>query len=174
MCINNNGKVATAKKAESLDEALERADRIKHELERRKVHAQVLAYCTKELMEDNAYHAVFEAVKGIGARMRTLSGLGSDGADLATAMFSIGKDSNPMFSINSLKNDSLKSEQKGFMNLLVGIFGMFRNPIAHAPRTEWAMSDTDALDMLTTVSLVHRKLDTASQHTKQKAEQGGI
>lgn len=174
LCINESGKIATAKKAESLDEALARSNRIKLELERRKVHSQVLAYCNKELMEENAFHAVFEAIKGVGERMRNISGLGSDGADLAQAMFSIGKDANPMFSINSLQNDSHKSEQKGFMNLLIGMFGMFRNPVAHAPRTEWDMSDTDALDMLTTLSLVHRKLDVASEHTKRKAKEDGI
>ncbi|EPU8175257.1 MULTISPECIES: TIGR02391 family protein [Enterobacterales] len=36
-----------------------------------------------------------------------------------------------------------------------------RNPLAHAPKTNWPMSELDALDILTLVSLIHRKLDGA-------------
>ena len=50
-------------------------------------------------------------------------------------------------------------EQKGFAHLLVGLFGAVRNPLAHAPKTNWPMSEQDALDILTLVSLIHRKLD---------------
>ena len=49
--------------------------------------------------------------------------------------------------------------QKGFANLLIGLFGAVRNPLAHAPKTNWPMSEQDALDILTLVSLIHRKLD---------------
>ncbi|MCM3565608.1 TIGR02391 family protein [Hydrogenophaga intermedia] len=44
-------------------------------------------------------------------------------------------------------------------NLLIGLFGAVRNPLAHAPKTNWPMSEQDALDILTLVSLIHRKLD---------------
>ena len=30
---------------------------------------------------------------------------------------------------------------------LRGVFGTFRNPVAHAPRTEWEISEADALDL---------------------------
>ncbi len=87
--------------------------------------------------------------------------LGPEGADLGNEMFTLGKALSPMFAINALSNDSEKSEQKGFVNLLVGMFGMFRNPTAHALRLSWQMTEADALDMLTSMSLVHRKLDKA-------------
>ncbi|MBD0022544.1 hypothetical protein GII33_13925 [Gordonia pseudamarae] len=38
------------------------------------------------------------------------------------------------------------------------------NPSAHEPRVEWALSEHDALDVLGTVSLVHRRLDTVTVH----------
>jgi uncharacterized protein (TIGR02391 family) len=65
----------------------------------------------------------------------------------------------PILSINSLRTETEISEQKGFSNLLVGLFGAIRNPTAHAPKITWPMSELDALDILSLVSFVHRKLD---------------
>ena len=50
------------------------------------------------------------------------------------------------------------------MNLLKGLYGTIRNPMAHNPRVEWDMTEQDALDILTTISLVHRKLDQAYRY----------
>ena len=38
---------------------------------------------------------------------------------------------------------------------------MFRNPTAHAEKIYWPIGEQDALDILSLVSLVHRKLDDA-------------
>lgn len=37
------------------------------------------------------------------------------------------------------------------MNLLKGLYGMIRNPLAHNFRIEWDMTEQDALDSLTTI-----------------------
>lgn len=47
------------------------------------------------------------------------------------------------------------------MRLPTGIFGMVRNPLAHNAKIKWDMCEQDALDTLTMLSLVHRKLDSA-------------
>ena len=65
----------------------------------------------------------------------------------------------PVLALGLLTTDSEKSEQKGFANLLIGLFGAVRNPLAHAPKTNWSMTEQDALDILSLVSLIHRKLD---------------
>lgn len=65
----------------------------------------------------------------------------------------------PVLALGSLTTESEKSEQKGFANLLIGLFGAVRNPLAHAPKTNWPISEQDALDILMLVSLIHRKLD---------------
>jgi len=65
----------------------------------------------------------------------------------------------------AISTESEKSEQKGFANLLIGLFGAVRNPLAHAPKTNWPMSEQDALDILTLVSLIHRKLDGTQRMT---------
>ena len=154
--VREDGKVAHADKATTLDAARARAGRLKAALESRVVHAEVLNYCRAELLDENYFHAVFEATKGIAERIRLLSGLSGDGADLVNKAFA---GQQPALALGSLTTESEKSEQKGFANLLIGVFGAVRNPLAHAPKTNWPMSEQDALDILTLVSLIHRKLD---------------
>src|ERR1700676_292314 len=100
-------------------------------------------------------------MKSIAAKIRTLSGLKSDGVELVQQAFGQGQ-SGPMLAINRLSTETDKGEERGFANLLVGLFGTIRNPLAHNPKVEWDMSEHDALDILTTASLIHRKLDKAS------------
>ena len=57
-----------------------------------------------------------------------------------------------MLAINALLTDTDKGEQRGFANLLIGLFGTIRNPLAHNPKIEWEMSEQDALDILTMAS----------------------
>ena len=154
--LRDDGKVGYADKATTLDAALARAGRLKAALKSRVVHAEVLNYCRAELVDENYFHAVFEATKGVAERIRLLSGLNGDGADLVNKAFA---GQQPVLALGPLTTESEKSEQKGFANLLIGLFGAVRNPLAHAPKTNWPMSEQDALDILTLVSLIHRKLD---------------
>ena len=62
---------------------------------------------------------------------------------------------------NALSTEWERTEQTGLATLLKGLFGTFRNPTAHAPKILWATSRTDALDMLTLASMLHRRLDAA-------------
>jgi uncharacterized protein (TIGR02391 family) len=143
-----------------LDEALERAGRLQSALVNRGVHDDVLQYCRAELLQENYFHAVFEATKSIAAKIRRLSGLTSDGAELAQAAFGQPKDgAPPILAINTLTTDTDRGEQRGFTNLLIGLFGTVRNPLAHNPKIEWPIDERDALDILTLTSLIHRKLD---------------
>lgn len=154
--VRKDGQVGYADKATTLDAARARAGRLKAALESRNVHAEVLNYCRAELLDENYFHAVFEAAKGVAERIRLLSGLTGDGAELVTKAFS---GQNPILVLGPFTTESEKSEQKGFANLLIGLFGAVRNPLAHAPKTNWPMSEQDGLDILTLVSLIHRKLD---------------
>lgn len=156
MSVGNDGKVRWVKPASSLDEAVARANRLQYLLENRGVHPDVLLYCKAEWLQENYFHAVFEATKSIAAKIRALTGHPGDGAPLIQAAFG---GPNPPLAINELKTDSDRSEQSGFLNLLIGIFGTVRNPLAHNPKLDWAMNEQDALDILTLVSLVHRRID---------------
>jgi uncharacterized protein (TIGR02391 family) len=158
--VREDGKVGHADKATTLDAARARAGRLKAALESRGVHAEVLNYCRVELLDENSFHAVFEASKGVAERIRLLSGLTGDDAELVNKAFA---GQQPILALGPLTTESEKSEQKGFANLLIGLFGAVRNPLAHAPKTNWPMSEQDALDILTMVSLIHRKLDRAQK-----------
>lgn len=105
---------------------------------------------------------MFEATKGVAERIRQLSGLSGDGADLVNRAFS---GQQPVLALGPLSTESEKSEQRGFAHLLIGLFGAVRNPLAHAPKANWPMSEQDALDILTMISLIHRKLDLVQKTT---------
>jgi len=158
--VKDDGKVHRVTKETTLKGALARANALKHALEDRNIHAEVFKYCQAELLEDNYFHAVLEAIKGVAERIRNISGLKADGAELINAVFSV---KSPILAINSLGSDTEISEQKGFSNILVGLFGTVRNPTAHAPKIVWPMTEQDALDILSLVSFVHRKLDNATK-----------
>jgi uncharacterized protein (TIGR02391 family) len=161
--IIEDGRVGKAPRAATLDEVARLAGRLHTELTRRGVHKQVLAYCNDELIRQSLFHAVFEAVKGLGARLRALTGSGLDGSDLIDYCFG-GRSGHPVVRINSYASETDQSEHKGFANLLRGIFGTFRNPPAHASRAaaEWTITETDALDLFSMLSFIHRRLDHAS------------
>ena len=89
-------------------------------------------------------------------KIRTRTGLTDDGALLVDRALA---GDIPMLAINPLKTDSERSEQKGFANLLRGTFGMFRNTTAHQARINWPIAKDDAEDLLSLLSLIHRRLD---------------
>ena len=62
---------------------------------------------------------------------------------------------------NSLATEWERSEQAGIATLMKGLFSTFRNPAAHAPKVAWATLRSDALDILTLASMLHRRLDEA-------------
>ncbi|HEY2975864.1 MAG TPA: TIGR02391 family protein [Pyrinomonadaceae bacterium] len=124
----------------------------------RKVHPDVLRFCRPELLQENYFHAVFEATKSVAQKIRDKTGLTGDGAEIVDRAFGVG---NPLLAINTLQTETEQSEQKGFANLLKGVFGTFRNVTGHAPKIFWPISEQDALDILSIISYLHRRLDAA-------------
>ena len=156
--FGEDGKFHRTKKASSLPEAQRRANRLRSALERRGVHPDVLRYCSAEFLGDNPFHAVLEATKSVAEKIRKKTGLMSDGARLVQEALAGNR---PVLRINPLVSEPHRGEQRGFANLLVGMFGTFRNPTAHAARVTWRMSEEDALDLFTLASYAHRRLDGA-------------
>lgn len=156
--IKEDGRLGTIAKVDTLSAAEQRAKALRTKLLDRGIHPEVLKFCQAELLQDNYFHAVFEATKSIAEKIRTLTELESDGSDLVDTAFGLKY---PLLIINNLRNDTEKSEQKGFSNLLKGIFGTFRNTTGHAPKITWNISEADALDLFSMASYAHRKLDNA-------------
>ena len=128
LSVQEDGEFASVRRAKTLTEAEQRADALRASLKRRDVHTDVLKFCKAELLTDNFFHAVLEATKSVAEKMREKTSLTDDGATLADR--ALGGPL-PMIAINSLQTESEKSEQRGFLNLVKGVFGMFRNPVAH-------------------------------------------
>lgn len=157
--LGEDGKLKLVTQARTLTEAQVRAGRLRNELIQRKVHPDVLQFCRAELLQENYFHAVFEATKSVAQKIRDKTGLDCDGADLIDKAFGVAA---PLLAINTLRTETEQSEQKGFSNLLKGMFGTFRNVTAHAPKVTWPIPEQDALDLLSLVSYVHRRIDAAA------------
>lgn len=150
-----DGQFRSVSKASTLDEAEKRAKTLRSKFQGRAIHSEVLKYCRAELVQDNYFHAVFEATKGLAQRIRELSGTDGDGAALVDRVFSIDR---PVLAFSALQTETEKSEHKGFAMLLKGCFGAIRNPLAHGPKLLWK-GEEDAADYLSMISLLHRRLD---------------
>lgn len=158
--LRDDGKLYRVKPTASLPEAQQRANALKAKLRERNVHPDVLAFCRAELVQQNYFHAVFEATKSVADKIRTKTGLTSDGAELVDEAFTT-KSGMPPLAFNLLRTPTERSEHTGLAMLTKGMFGTFRNTLAHAPKVSWPVSLDDALDLLTLASMLHRRLDAA-------------
>lgn len=158
LAFHDDGKFHKVSPASSLSEAEQRAQTLRDTVQDRNLHQALLEFCKAELLEDNYFHAVLEATKGVAEMIRRKTCLLSDGAELVDAALG-GPD--PLLRINPCLTETEKSEQRGFINLLKGLFGTFRNPTAHAPRIVWNMDRQDALDLFTLASYAFRRIDAA-------------
>ncbi|MFD7161398.1 TIGR02391 family protein [Kribbella sp. NPDC059898] len=160
--VTDTGQVARGASSSTLDEAARHAASLQSELRRRRTHAEVLRYCTLEVFAKNNFHAQLEAAKSVFDRLRVLSGSHGDGAQLVDDVLALGQSGMPKIAINSLQTPTERDEQKGFANLIKGLAGLYRNPVAHDPRLTRAVADDELLELLTTLSMIHRRLDTAA------------
>lgn len=160
--LGNDGKLTSVEAVKNLSEAEERANHLRKELQRRHVHPDILRFCEARFLQKDYFYAVFEAAKGIADKIRLHSGRGSDGVPLIDEVFGFSKEKRyPVLAFNSLRTESEMNEHKGLTNLMKGLFGAFRNPLAHESEKNWRISEQDALDLLSIASLIHRRLDSA-------------
>ncbi|RJF68712.1 TIGR02391 family protein [Rhodopseudomonas palustris] len=158
LAVKESGELVGVEEADTLTEAKRRASELRGDLELRNVHPDVLQFCKEELLAENYFHAVLEAAKGVADKLRERSGLFDDGATLVDRTLG---GTPPLLAINDWSTESEKSEQRGFCNLVKGLFGMFRNPMAHAPRINWAINKEDAEEVFTLLSLAHKRIDSS-------------
>lgn len=154
--VSDQGKLVPVPLASTVSEAQARADRLRENLVARGVHKSVLDCCRAELVKNNYFHAVLEACKSVADAIRKKSSLKGDGALLADTAFGGQR---PHLAINTLRTETDRSEQSGFLNLLKGMFGTFRNPTAHELKIAWPMPEADALDLLTLASYLLRRIE---------------
>jgi uncharacterized protein (TIGR02391 family) len=162
LSIGVDGQLSTRAVARTLSEAEQRARSLRNELLRRGAHAEVLRFCRAELLQDNYFHAVLEAAKSLAQRLRQMTGVEADGARLVDQVLEPGSTGGlPLVAFNSLATETDRSEHRGLTFMVRGVFSAFRNPTAHEPKILRPVGEQDGTDLLTTISLLHRKLDAA-------------
>lgn len=158
--VNDSGKLAHGTKVATLSEAAKLAGELRTELNRRDTHTTLLQYTEEEIIVKDLFHAMSEAAKSVPDRVRSLTKIGLDGAELYDEAFGTNR-TQPKLFINSFDTATLISEHKGFKNLLLGIHGHYRNPRAHTTRYGSTEVRTDFYDLFGLLSYVHRRLDTS-------------
>lgn len=154
--ITKSGDIKQVMRATTADEVENRFNSIQRKLSQRGIHHEVTKYCTRELLQENYTHAVFEAAKGLAERVRKMTSTDKDGGELFDYAFST---KTPKLLINGLATQSDRSEMLGLKELMCAIFHLIRNEIAHIPAINWQVNENQALDILTMISVAHNYLD---------------
>ena len=159
--INEKGEILQCKKAQTITEAKERSQKIKTKIRGMKIHSEIAKYCDEEWLNEDYFHAMEEVAKSVFDRMRKMTGIQQDGADLVNACFAIGKSRIPVLALNRLESVSEQSEQKGFVNFCIGFYGLYRNPKAHNARVNEDVKLEQFAEVLVVASIIHERLDHA-------------
>lgn len=160
--INESGILQKTSKYSTISEVEDRFNTLKAELTNRNCHQQVFRYCITELLAENYFHSVEEAIKGLFDRIKELAALQSgDGATLVDEVFSTKN--GPILIINNFQTDTELTAHKGFMCMLKGLYSLCRSPRCHTSKIKWESDKQDSLDIFSMVSYCHRILDNAQK-----------
>ena len=154
--IRDDGRFYKVVQAQTLGEVERRTKELRDKLTGFGAHHEVLKCCKEELLSEDYFHAVQEAAKSLCDRVREMSGLITDGAELIQTAFST---SNPYIAFNRLQTSTEKNQQNGLKEMLCGVMHMVRNVTAHELRLRWDINERDAVDILTQISYLHKWLD---------------
>lgn len=158
--LRADGKLHRVKAATTLTDARRRAQRLKTILQDRGAHPRLLAACVAEIRDENYFHAVLEGAKSLAEEIRRRTGSHLDGVKLVQETLQITKAHPvPLLVLNTLQTDTERSRQQGLEAGVRAIFSAARNPTAHEPKVLSTMSEQDAVDLLTQMSYLHRRLD---------------
>jgi len=156
--LSDGGKIRAIEATTTFTEAVKRSQSLIEKLKAQGVHENVIKYCSPELLNENYFHAILEASKGVLERIRSLTNSSLDGNTLINEAF---KTKNPAIVIegNRLENDNEKSQYQGLKSLLNTICYIYRNPTAHSPKLFNEKSESDAITAFILISLAHQQLD---------------
>lgn len=159
--VSEEGKIQRMSPSKTIEEAIQAANRLMSELQRREVHPDVIRFCRSEILQEDYFHAILEAAKGLAETLRSRVGSKDDGWKLVDFAFSAERGCLPRLAFNSLQSETERSEQQGLAALMKGIFSLYRNPTAHVPRVTRPTDERETLEALTLISMLYRRLDQA-------------
>lgn len=154
--MTNEGKLLKVQAATTISKVERRTRNLVSELQKRHIHQDVIKCCKEEYLQENYFHAVFEAAKSLSEKVREKTGMQEDGSNLFNNAFAVN---NPRLAINLLQTPSEKNAQNGLKEMLNGVTHMVRNVTAHELKIKWIVNEQDAIDILTTISFLHKQLD---------------
>ena len=160
--IKEDGKVRFRLKLRNTDEAQSKSIELSTELQRRTLHHEVLPSISPIVLEQGNFHVACEIARSVADRLRAISGLTCDGGELVDrALGGLTFGRLPLVALSTLKDDGERSEHNAFVAMIKGFLGAFRQTAGHGPRIPWPISDEDIIDLATTASFLHRRLDRA-------------
>lgn len=123
----------------------------------RGLHSEVRKHARLLFCEGRYFHAVFESCKAFDKYVRDKSGLEKHGSELMSTALSL---KGPL-KLNTQQTETERNEQEGIMHLCMGLMRAIRNPESHEPELDWAITKEDALDILSLISFLYRRVDKA-------------
>lgn len=153
--VTEDGKVrVTGEKATSLSKnSIE-----KQVFQSRLFHAEIKKHGEELFIEKRYFHAVFECCKAFDKNVREKSGFNKYGSDLMSSALSM----RGTLKLNKQISETDRNEQEGIMHLCMGVMRAVRNPNSHEPALEWPINMEDALDILSLLNFLYRKIDNAT------------
>ena len=103
--MTNEGKLLKVQAATTISEVERRTRNLVSELQKRHIHQDVIKCCKEEYLQENYFHAVFEAAKSLSEKVREKTGMQEDGSNLFNNAFAVN---NPRLAINSLQTPTEK------------------------------------------------------------------
>ena len=149
------GKLAVSEKARA--ELRRRESAEAQAFDARKLHPEVIKHGRDLFVQGRHFHAVFECCKAFDRAVASKSLIDEHGEKLMGIALSL---SGPL-KLNSQRSQSEINEQEGIMHLCKGLMRAIRNPEAHEPELDWPIDQRDALDILSLISFLYRKLGAA-------------
>ncbi len=123
----------------------------------REFHTEIITHSKSLFLNGHYVNAVHEACKAYIKALQDRSGSQEDGAKLMSVLSLKGN-----IKFNDLSSESKQNYQSGLEQISRGVVSAFRNVAAHDTAKSLDMSATEALDMLSTVSLLLKALDKAT------------
>jgi uncharacterized protein (TIGR02391 family) len=124
----------------------------------RNSHPIIFEYSKNLYMQENYFHAVFEAVKVYNKLVKEKARSKKDGQPL---MLDVWRADGGVLKVTACKTETEKDFQNGIQFLSAGLMSAVRNPTAHEPHLLWPISKEDCLDLLSFISYLLRQLDKA-------------
>jgi uncharacterized protein (TIGR02391 family) len=118
------------------------------------LHPRVTAAAYAQFRAGRFRDAVLNAIIGVFDFIRERADIDKDGAELVAEAFSLSR---PKLIFSTLETESGRSEQKGFIQILQGLYLGVRNPKAHSLAIE--TDQYSAAQYLVLASLLCRKIE---------------